>query len=331
MKRLFCCYTYYHVLISALKTIKEKTESEIVLCWYEQFEDGFCQKLKNSGLFSRIYVYKKATTDDLVKSYGLINRMNDKNLERAFPKSLFLDKDVFIFNDQFIFGTALNYHKIKYTLIEDALDYFQIQDSMDDDSVKIKKKIKSIFGVGRLGGSKYTRTIEVNSYHPCMKLYNAKIVVYPRTELFSDIEMNDAERLFDIFGVSRNAVINDFPNGCLLVLTQPFVESGMLSIEEHIQLYRIMIEPYGKNRKIVIKPHPSDNTNYKMYFENCSVLDKSKYPIEILNLMGEEIKMDCITAFSSAIKGLSVNGSRVFLGSDWYEKTVRRIRGDSRS
>lgn len=81
----------------------------------------------------------------------------------------------------------------------------------------------------------------------------------------------------------------------ILLLTQCFSENNMMTEEEKIDLYRNMIREYDE-KKIIIKIHPREKTDYNLYFPDTLVI-KEPFPAQLLFLLG--FKIEKVIAYSS--------------------------------
>ena len=107
-----------------------------------------------------------------------------------------------------------------------------------------------------------------------------------------------------------------------ILLTQPFSEDNVLTEQEKIQLYREIIERVP-GKKVIIKPHPRERTNYEAVFPNTPVL-LSKAPMELYSLNG--IKFEAAyTVFSTALFAFHYNLKLYFLGSSFHPKLYNRF------
>ncbi|MDT9426944.1 glycosyltransferase family 52 protein [Escherichia coli] len=84
----------------------------------------------------------------------------------------------------------------------------------------------------------------------------------------------------------------------VMILTQPLSEDGFISENEKIRLYDEIIKEYN-DKKIVIRQHPRELTDYSLYFKDVKV-NKVKAPVELVVLNSPMIKT-AVTLFSGGI------------------------------
>ena len=98
----------------------------------------------------------------------------------------------------------------------------------------------------------------------------------------------------ELYGLSEN-MICDFKECNSVLFTQPLSEDGAISEEEKIDIYKEIIG----EKKIAIKPHPREKTNYSVIFPHNTILEPT-IPIELLSFVGVRFK-DVYTIFSTAV------------------------------
>ena len=168
-----------------------------------------------------------------------------------------------------------------------------------------------------LGSHKNIKKVYLtNNYdHPLIKDKVEVINIEEQWNKFSEDEKNQILNLFN-FNLDKN-YFND--NNTMLLLTQPFFEDNISTLEYELKIYEDFIEIF-KDCNIVIKPHPRDEKNYAEIFPDIEVMDKS-FPIELLNLIGIKPKVVC-TIVSNAV--LNFKDSEIYI----YEGELESERMD---
>ncbi len=111
-------------------------------------------------------------------------------------------------------------------------------------------------------------------------LYDRKIVVQPFDLINANVINSFLEKISSFDKSLAKRYKCDY-----LYLGAPFSESGMVSIEQEILFIINIFKMLPQNKKILIKPHPSESpdkySKLKKYHLNISIdLDYAKYPIE---------------------------------------------------
>lgn len=76
----------------------------------------------------------------------------------------------------------------------------------------------------------------------------------------------------------------------ILLLTEPYTKMKgrhSISIEKQISLMKEVLSLYD-SKKVIIKPHPSDDVDYEKYFPECSIIGKN-FPIQMIKWAGIEL------------------------------------------
>lgn len=112
-------------------------------------------------------------------------------------------------------------------------------------------------------------------------------------------------------------------NNATLIITQPFFADAIVKTrEEQLEIYKDIIDKYGFNDKIIIKPHPRDDINYEKIIPKSNVIEEI-FPIEILNFTN--IKFNKVITVSSTSVNLIYNcNEKIFLGWEWLEEWVKK-------
>ncbi len=126
---------------------------------------------------------------------------------------------------------------------------------------------------------------------------------------------------------TRNAVIDFFMNRCtltadsdsVLLLTQNFANLLVLTYDEQVLIYQMVMDYFFTGKKLVIKPHPDDVTYYSKLFENVRII-REKFPSEFMPFIFEN-QPNCVATISStAIFNLRGHYPQVFELDTRYEK-----------
>lgn len=108
----------------------------------------------------------------------------------------------------------------------------------------------------------------------------------------------------------------------IILITQPLSEDGIISEKEKVDIYSKILKKYPKE-KILIKCHPRETTNYEVFFPEYKVL-KDKYPVEILDLIGVDIKK-VVTLFSTAVFEFKREVKVDFYGTEVDKKIFKKF------
>lgn len=324
MKKIFICHTEYHVLISLIKNMHndENEKNDIVLYGTLNDIDKTYKKVKETNLFNEVYLFNYKDTEEIAKipetKNIILRRKRLKNVIRnSYDFSFLNDKEIYIFNDSSIIGIYLRMLKTNYNIIEDGLNcYKNIQNYYKFKSLKYKIKILLNDLTCSFGSSKYVKQIEVNSKNDIDVFFKDKLVEIPRKEMFSKLSKDEKEKIINVF-LDKTLKLEN--TEISLLLTQPLYKDELLNSEkQQIDMYKYIIDTY-MDGKIIIKPHPRDNIDYKQISNDYIILDNS-FPIEILNFMNNISIKKCVTAFSTSIESIEFCNEKIVLGYEWVQK-----------
>lgn len=316
-KKIYICYTVYHIYIVLLKHVDKLEKIDLVLVTTIPEVSIYKEKLINFNFIKSICVIEENKIE-FSNKYDIASRIKDrlklcKYVDQNLKLSWRMYDYIFIFNDNTRLGQYLNFKGIRYHLIEDGLDVFKTITKMHNLSPTLKKSILSFLKLKWLpyGQSHYAKSIEVNDL---TNLNNKKYFEVRRDYLVKNLSLEGKSEIFNFFG--GDAVNIYLDKKIVLILTQPFFQDNLLSsIEDQLLLYREIIEYYQvADYHVILKPHPRDIIDYSGIMLSKEDILPSNLPIEVLNFK-EEFMLDTILSVSStALDGITFARNKVQLG-----------------
>lgn len=282
MKVLFVCSTYYHTLISCVKAFRFRDKPEIMITEYISEGLQLHERLKESNLFSSVYFLKNPseyTPKNKFDKLLNLHRINREKISDQIDFDFTSYDEIHIFHDDIWVAHYLKDKRIKYNLIEDALDSLKI---ISDTPFRymiapksLKEKIKRLLNYGYIyfDNSSAVKSIEVNDKSG---IPFKRIVEVPRKKLFQELSSRELKSLENIFCPNLQGSFC----GDTLLLTEPFsVEKSMTKNEQEHFYLSLAKSNLGE---VYLKPHPRDECCY----ENLGgkVLPKN-IPLEILFML----------------------------------------------
>ncbi|MGR5143460.1 glycosyltransferase family 52 [Photobacterium sp. DNB23_23_1] len=131
--------------------------------------------------------------------------------------------------------------------------------------------------------------------------FKEKIAVLDLNTLWAEKSEEQRTQILELFDVDANE-FECFDSSYSVLFTQPLNEivSGY-SEQSKVDGYRILLNSLDVDEsKLIIKPHPADQTDYSVHFPHASVLRPS-FPAEIMPLLGMEADK-VITLTSTAVE-----------------------------
>ena len=340
--RIYVCHTYYHVYVTFLKELnlpKEKRgQATLVLSRMSNDFETFASRAKASGLFEEVLEYdeKKATYFEalapLKEDRGniVLNMISRIRFCKEFARlqALFVPvdfkeyKEVYVYCDSDPIGYYLNYNKIYYHALEDGLNCLAYYDTARFDNrgaFKLKtfmsKYLNLIFiqnGYGR-----YCRDMEVNNIsmikHPCP--YYKEV---PRQQYVDALTDEDKQIILKAFVKDYDALVDALQQADatgrkkVLVLTEPLCD---LTTRERI--FRDIIEKFGQDAVVVLKPHPRDELDYNALFGQYFRIDRT-VPMEMLNFIPGAYFDRLISVFTETA-AIQFADEKIKLGPDFMD------------
>lgn len=336
--KLYICMTYYHTLISLIKTLIFGDKAVLLLA--NNIPD--CKELKHrlqkTGCFESVYEYDEI---NILKEAVYNNKMIElffqrSILKRTVEKYLSIDLhdgyDIYIYHDYSKLGKYLIQEKIYYHLIEDALDYFQYFDqyyhvnpsSYHNGNIKSWLKSKLNLGYQLWGTSPYCIDIEVNNKKG-IKISSDKVIEVPRKELFA--RLTDEQKVFVYDTYASGKDMRGRMGKPVIVCTQPlYTAKHVPTMEDQIQVFEAVLKRFTDDGyQVVVKPHPRDEGNYSSLVSKykCGFIDKN-LPLEILNYNPEARYAAAVSITSTAINFLEYADKKIFMGMDYVEKVLKQ-------
>ena len=237
------------------------------------------------------------------------------------------DKKAYLYGEtQFKLGKEV-FFKEEIIEIEDGLANYTILNKNDKIKKVILKEtireiIKNFFGLktrkGVLGYAENTSKVYLteNLCREVPKGLEKKAEIINLKDLWNKKSEEEKKIILDTFNFN-NEILKKVDENTVMLFTQPLSEDKRILEEEKIELYSKILKKYDNN-SIIIKPHPREKTDYSKYFPDCYVM-KEKYPVEILELVGINIKK-VITIFSSAAFAFGKNVEIDFYGTEIHPK-----------
>lgn len=226
------------------------------------------------------------------------------------------------------------FRKKTFELLEDgALNYID-----NDPSIKWKNNRFSKFKKLLLGPTFISKS-RVGTERTCTKIHltglmDAEIMNDPRVEVNSFEKMWNAsscekkKRILEILCIDR-LDIEAIKQRDVILLTDPFSEHEIISEGAKINLYKQIVNYIGGEKKLVIKVHPREITNYNDYFKEAYII-KERIPVQILSMIGIKFKA-VYTICSTASLDFPYQYDLVYFGTDIDEKLSSHVPTGLRS
>ena len=337
---LYICSTYYHVLISVLKSL-DNSENEIAVTDYIPENSKLIERLRKSGLFQKVHEFQNYGPENKLEGLFWRRIFEDIKFRKYGPKVEFLNyANIYLFMDDICYAHYLKDHKIEYNVIEDGYNSFKMIEKspfsyMVRKNCGIKNKIKNILFPLNYRNSQYyqrcglIKSIEVNEKQGIvLDIYDERVIELPRKKLFDKINNENRNRILNVFLDDRTIEsIEMCP--VALILTYCFYTDGIMKSEhEQVELYANVCSRYLQmGFRPVIKPHPRDCCNYKS-IKGASVIDRY-FPAELVKYLEEKIEIDkYVSIYSSSVNNFDKRKVDYFSTiEEFYNKKYVSVNG----
>lgn len=340
-KRIYICHTFYHVYVTCLKELTlpkaMRGQASLVLSTMSNDFGSLKERAEKSGLFEEVIIFdekEESYFPELAKYHkdrgNLILNMFARmkytklfgKLEEPFvPVNLKEYGDIYVFCDSDPIGYYLNYKKIRYHALEDGLDCIRYYDTARYDN-RGHFKLKAWMAAHNLifiqnGYSKYCVDMEVNNT-AVLEYTCPKYIEQPREALVRRLNQQDKNIILGIFLEDFDGLMDQLRQGAnserkVLVLSEPLCD-----LEVRRQIFTDIIEQYGKDAQVLIKPHPRDVLDYEELFPEHIVLS-GKFPMEILNFI-ERLEFEKVVSVFTVPDSIHFAKEKIFLGEDFMDK-----------
>ena len=318
--------TKYTLLISLIKFYDLKSEIIYFLDKGLKIEKEYLN-LKN---FKVIFIEEFNNENSLVKKYNRwkFNKILLKNLEKI--GSLYLQ-------DHLSYGQFfLNNFRKHMCLLEDGLMNYNIKILETEQQKKLPKiklknfiskriieKRKKYYKIYGLSGK--IDKIYLTGILPIPDLIKEKVEIINIEEKWNNLSFEKRKEILDIFNIKLEKLekLKEDQEKVLLI-TQPLSEDGIMPENEKIEIYKTLLKERNI-KKIYIKPHPREKTDYEKEFKEFNIVLLGKeFPIEIFMLLDMNFKK-VITLFSTAALNFKHKYQIEFIGTKNYPKLYEKF------
>lgn len=341
-ERIYVCHTYYHVYVTLLKElalpINKQGNATLVLSKmsinFERLKErieatGYFEAVieydeKNECEFPELVKYREEKGNIIMNMFARIKftKMYAKLQEPYIPVDFREYKDIYVYCDSDPIGYYLNQNKIYYHAVEDGLNCIKNFDQAHFENrgcfrfkAFMSKKMNLIHVPNGYG--KYCLDMEVNDIE-AIKIPCPYYIEVSRAVLTERLTAEDKELLLKIFvrdleklqGIIKESSKHE---KTVLLLTEP-----LCSLDVRERIFRDLVEEYGKDAQVFIKPHPRDELDYTTLFADCPQFDGAM-PMEMLNFF-EDFRFDLAVGVLTEMKAVKFAKEVVKLGPDFMDK-----------
>lgn len=311
---LYHAITNYHILEMMLykKMFHEDETVILILPDFIKNKLPFYMDLEKQGFFDKVYEFPYWDNRDEFAN-------DESSIERVFKQIVGVGIEEF---DE-IYIACAQYCLTKYVLSEN-LNFFNIEDgagSLCQYKYAIEGITKMDYNLGTwareneilTGKNKNIIKNICNLSAQQLELEVDNIIDFNVTEVLKYTDMAYIDKIKKFFKAPENVCVGE---KTALLLTQHFANIQLMSVEQQIYMYQLIIDFYAENYNIVIKRHPDDWVKYEEDLQNVQQIDRL-FPSELLPYISSEGKFDIAITVNSA----SISNMDTFIPKRIYSGT----------
>lgn len=248
---------------------------------------------------------------------------------KLFFKTLF-SKTYVYGNDHLPFFSFPFYENENTYLLEDGIANYRLHQLppllKDDKNITRYEKFKNHFLYGdynqymNFGRNSNVSKIFLTNLAKIPEEIKSKVEILDIKKLWNLKSESEKKKILDIYSISEETfyLVNE---DSIILLTQPFSQLNMLTLDEEIRLYKEILSKY-KPENVIIKQHPVEKKDYSQYLPEYQFID-ADFPIEFLLLLDVKFKK-IVTITSTGV--LCFDEEKVeFLGTEIHQKLLDKL------
>jgi len=324
---MYHAITNYHILKCILHKIFYHSEKKAVLYISNIHMDKY--NLQNKILASKIFSDVKIFNEFPIELYSNEKRSSNhiikKILESVKENQINFKEmeEINVCGDHYTLGLYLVMNKIGYNFFEEASGFLSNPSVLENNVKSLNMFHYHLMMKYHLQGNNNQvkkRFGELNNQKE--GYYNEKDCDFPITEILKKIKKQDIDKIIDIFGSVK---IDTNETNLALLLTQHLINLKRSTFNEQKLLYTLLADYFCFDKKIIIKPHPSDfHAHYDEWLPGATILGRN-LPSELISFCYNK-KFDLgITAYSTAIYGIKDCLNSTFCFEESFQNSYVKI------
>lgn len=241
------------------------------------------------------------------------------------------EKQNFYFQDHLKYSQYFfNNYSTKFLLLEDGTLNYKIDKKLNF-KISLHKKLKRNFVYlakkvfEDKGQSKKVKKIFLTGILPIPKEIKEKVEIVNIEKSWRTLSEECKIQVLKIFNLNLNEIeILKEKENKILLITQPLSEDKIITEIEKIEMYKNILKERNI-KKVFIKPHPREKTDYKKVLEDFEIeIIPKNFPIEFFLLFNIKF-INIITIFSTAVFNLRNGNNIEFIGTKKYPKLYEKF------
>lgn len=334
---LYIATSNYNLLCCIIHKLKYNADQDcdLILSTWRKDKVG---ALKSEKIFKNIYISEdnhfRNLTWDLDKKIESASDKEKDYLVEGFYDRFFDELPVNIFEYKHILATntimpitvLLQKLHIRYDCVEEAAGLYSnnelLMNNMQSYHPKSEVYALEKYKMLNMDYVKGKRFVNISAQEPG---YSRKHVV--DFNVVSELKKMDKDKRAKVLHVfsSTEAIEGEQKASCL-ILTYPLSTRSGLTEKEHIEVYRLLMDIFCKDKVVHFKPHPDDKVDYNKYFgnERDFRLINKQILSELLEFETKTYYQKAITTVSTSTNNLQNCGEKIVFGKE-FEKDYKYL------
>lgn len=302
--------TVYTLLLSLIKNPKIE---ENLYFFNEDFYPDIMDNIENKIILKKYKNIKFKLIREVMVHFFL------KKLKKYYSKELdgisFYLQDFLTYSQYFFNNFNCNFY-----LLEDGVGNYFLEKRQEKKGIYKKYIRMEKINYPVLGISDKISKIFLTGILPIPKIIENKVELLNINMLWQELSSNEKDKIFKVFNLNFEELKKMLDEkDKILLITQPLSEDKFVTEKEKIEIYSKILKERGI-KKIYIKPHPRERTNYSNLLKEFEVEIISKnFPAEFFMLVDSNFKK-VITIFSTAAYNLKNRYDVEIIGIEKYPK-----------
>ena len=282
---------------------------------YQLLEIVLFNKIHNNDENACILITSKLIHDinekELLKKFKIFqydfNRANELKVD--YFDNLFRENNINIkkFTKIYVpcahhgFGIYLCQKNIKFIFFEDAAGAISRYTGVIkiEEKNQVKNELALKFGLYE-GCGKYIQ-YRIGNINAQEKSYDCSTINnFSVEDALLSLDIKDIDKVLKLFTNKQKIKIDGMS---VIILTEHLANLNILTWNEQIYMYQILVDYFCSDKFIIWKPHPDDILNYEDFFLNTKIL-KDKIPAELMPFLFIGKINKVITVSSTSINNL---------------------------
>lgn len=295
---LYHVITTYHLLECIVHRLNYHSNEKAVLLFPDFGENKFPQYKKLDVFFDDIVLFPYADINHNKYQKDVVDVV-----ENRLPYSLYDFEKIYVAGAQFYFTYYLNTKSIRYYFFEEAGGNLSKPEDWVMTMNKAQQKNYALKYGMMTGDNENVIKKFCNFSSQAPGFYDPKAENFNVALEIKKLPSDNLKQLLDFFDIPEGI---SYKKDSIIILTQHFAGLKMMSYEEHLEMYQLVLDYFADKYNLVFKCHPDDVVDYENYFSDALVI-REKFPAELLSFISKDTPKAVLAISSTGIHNIKDN------------------------